>query len=69
MGLQSDNSLFAAQKSQSFKTAKLTERSPGNEEKFFVRYIGKDENGNKVVGNVSPALVFTNVGIEKSNTI
>lgn len=64
MGLQSDNSLFAAQKSQSFKTAKLTERSPGNEERFFVRYIGKDENGNKVVGNVSPALVFTNVGIE-----
>jgi hypothetical protein len=49
---------------QSFKIAKLIERSPGADEKFFIRYIGKDSDGNKVVGDLSAALVFTNTGIE-----
>lgn len=55
---------FSQQQSQSYKTVKLPERSPGTEERFFVRYIGKDENGNKIIGDLSPALVFSNVGIE-----
>ena len=64
MALKTGSSSSTQQQSQSFKTAKLTERSPGNEERFFVRYIGKDESGNKIVGDLSAALVFTNVGIE-----
>ena len=64
MGLEAGNSLFTAQKAQSYKLAKLSDRAPGNEEKFFIRYIGKDEDGNKIIGDLSPALVFTNVGIE-----
>jgi hypothetical protein len=55
---------FAQQQAQSFKVAKLADRSPGATEKFFVRYIGKDENGNKIVGDLSTALVFTNTGLE-----
>jgi hypothetical protein len=64
VALKTGNSSSAQQQSQSFKVAKLTDRAPGNEERFFVRYIGKDESGNKVVGDLSAALVFTNVGIE-----
>ena len=55
---------FAQQQAQSFKVIKLTDRAPGANEKFFVRYTGKDENGNKIVGDLSTALVFSNVGIE-----
>ena len=55
---------FAQQQAQSYKIVKLPDRSPGSNEKFFVRYIGKDENGNKIIGDLSPALVFSNIGIE-----
>lgn len=51
-------------KDQSYKVAKVADRNPGSNEKFFVRYVGKDEFGNKIVGDLSSALVFTNVGIE-----
>ena len=51
-------------KDQSYKVAKVADRNPGASEKFFVRYVGKDELGNKIVGDLSSALVFTNVGIE-----
>jgi hypothetical protein len=64
MGLNSGGSSLAAEQAQSYKSAKLTDRAPGNEEKFFVRYIGKDAQGNKIVGDLSTALVFTNIGIE-----
>lgn len=64
MALEAGKSSFSSQQSQSFKVAKLTDRSPGNEERFFIRYVGKDEDGNRIIGDLSPALVFTNVGIE-----
>jgi hypothetical protein len=64
VGLEPGNSLFKAQQSQSYKIAKLPDRSPGIQERFFIRYIGKDEEGNKIVGDLSPALVFTNAGLE-----
>jgi hypothetical protein len=64
VGLEPGNSLYTAQKAQSYKLAKLPDRIPGAQEKFFIRYIGKDEDGNKIIGNLSPALVFTNTGIE-----
>jgi hypothetical protein len=64
VALEPGNSLYTAQKAQSYKLAKLPDRAPGAQERFFIRYIGKDEEGNKIIGDLSPALVFTNVGIE-----
>lgn len=49
----------------SFKTVKISGREPGSIETFFVRYIGKDEDGKRVVGKPSVALRFQNVGIEE----
>lgn len=64
MGLEPGNSLYTAQQAQSYKLAKLPDRAPGVQERFFIRYIGKDEEGNKIIGDLSPALVFTNAGLE-----
>ncbi len=64
MPLESGKSSFAAQQAQSYKLAKLPDRAPGVQERFFIRYIGKDEEGNKIIGDLSPALVFTNAGLE-----
>jgi len=57
---QSDN--YQNQQSNSFKTVKVSGREPAANETFFIRYVGKDEDGKRVVGKVSAALNFTNVG-------
>lgn len=57
---QSDN--YENLQSNSFKTIKINGREPAANETFFIRYVGKDEDGKRVVGKVSAALNFTNVG-------
>lgn len=62
MALEKSSNSFQEQQS-SFKTLKISGREPGDQEVFFVRYIGKDEDGKRVIGKPSVALIFTNVGI------
>lgn len=50
--------------SQSYKTVKIPNRSPGVQEQLFVRYIVKDADGKRITGDRSAALLFTNNGLE-----